>query len=79
MEQQLTAFMGKGLRPLLPPRQYSRLMEQLRVVFARHMHGQGVSTEQLQTMYLYVQGAIDGGEVCKVVSTLEDRLGRLAG
>jgi hypothetical protein len=30
-------------------------------------------------MYVYVQAAVDGGEVHKVVSTLEDRLGKLAG
>jgi hypothetical protein len=77
MEQHLTVFMGKTLRPLLPRKQYSRLLEQLRLVFKRYKHEQGVSAEQLQTMYLYVQGAVDGGEVCKVVSTLEDSLGLL--
>jgi hypothetical protein len=77
MEQQLTLFMGKALRPLLPRQQYSRLMEQLQLVFMRYKHGQGVDAEQLQTMYLYVQGAVDGGEVCKVVSSLQDSLGSL--
>jgi hypothetical protein len=75
MEQQLTLFMGKALRPLLPRQQYSRLMEQL--VFMRYKLGQGVDIEQLQTMYPYVQGAVDGGEVCKVVSSLQDSLGLL--
>jgi hypothetical protein len=79
MEQQLTVFMGRALRPLLLRQQYSRLMKQLGEVFGRHMCVQGVSAEQLQTMYLYVQAAADGGEVCEVVSTLEDSLGRLLG
>ena len=33
---------------------------------------------QLLTMYVFVQAAVDGGQVGEVVSTLEDRLGRLA-
>jgi hypothetical protein len=77
MEQHLTVFMGRTLRPLLPRKQYSRLMEQLQLVFGRYRGKQGVCAEQLQTMYLYVQGAVDGGEVCKVVSTLVDSLGLL--
>jgi hypothetical protein len=75
MEQQLTVFMHKALRPLLPCQQYSKLMDQLRLVFRRHRHGQGVDAEQLLTMYLYVQAAVDGGEVSQVVSTLDERLG----
>lgn len=79
MEDQLTALMGQGLRPLLPRQQYCSLMKQLREVFRRHVHGQGVSAQQLQTLYLYVQAAVDDGRLGEVVSTLEDRLGRLAG
>jgi hypothetical protein len=79
MEDQLTALMGHGLRPLLPRQQYCSLVKQLRVVFERHAQGQGVSAQQLQTMYVYVQAAVDDGRLGEVVSTLEDRLGRLAG
>ena len=43
------------------------------------MRGQGVSAQQLQAMYVYVQAAVDYGRLSEVVSTLEDRLGRLAG
>ncbi len=43
------------------------------------MRGEGVSDEQLETMYRYwyVQAAVDGRQVDKVVSTLQDRLARL--
>ena len=77
MEEQLTQLMGQSLRLLLPPQQYSSLMEQLGVVFGRHVRGEGVSEGQLKTLYWYVQAAVDGGHVFKVLSTLEDRLGRL--
>jgi hypothetical protein len=79
MEDQLTALMGQGLRQLLPRQQFCSLMQQLRVVFERHVRGQGVSAQQLQTLYVYVQAAVDYGRPSEVVSTLEDRLGRLAG
>jgi hypothetical protein len=38
-----------------------------------------VTVGQLKTMYAYVQAAVDGGVVQKVLGTLEDRLGRLLG
>jgi hypothetical protein len=52
-------------------------MGQLEGVFERHVGGGGVSGEQLQTLYLYVQAAVDGGEVHRVVSTLHNRLARI--
>lgn len=52
-------------------------MGQLEGVFDRHVGGRGVSGEQLQTMYAYVQAAVDGGEVHRVVSTLHKRISRI--
>jgi hypothetical protein len=66
--------MGQALRPLLPRQQYSSLMERLGDAFGRYKSGKGVGAEQLLTMYFSVQAAVDGGEVGKVVSTLEDEL-----
>jgi hypothetical protein len=79
MDDHLAALMGQGLRPLLPHQQYCSLVKQLRVVFERHAHWQGLSAQQLQTLYVYVRAAVDDGRLGEVVSTLEDRLGRLAG
>jgi hypothetical protein len=77
MEQQLVPFMSGGLRPLLPPQQYSNLMGQLELVFQQYRNGT-VSEGQLQLMYAYVQAAVDGREVARVVSTLTNRLSMLS-
>ena len=50
--------MGQGVRSLLPRQQYCGLVQQLRVMFMRYAHGQGVSAQQLQTLYVYVQAAV---------------------
>jgi hypothetical protein len=47
---QLTAFVSRGLRPLLLPKQYSSLMGQLEVVFWKHVYGNGASKEELRVM-----------------------------
>jgi hypothetical protein len=77
MEEQLISLMSRGLRPLLPRQQYTRIMKQLGVVFERHVRGEGVTAGQLGTLYAYVQAAVDDGALGEVVSTLEGRLERL--
>jgi hypothetical protein len=78
MEQALVCFMHQGLRGLLPPQQYSSLMERLMVVYGPYRQAGGGTAatsagqlSQLQCMYMYLQAAVDGGLPGAVVAALE--------
>lgn len=67
----------KVVLPVLPTQQYVSLMDQLRVFLGPFRQGKADSrlVGRLVCMYGYVQAAVKGGDVSKVLSAISSLLG----
>lgn len=77
MERQLLRLMTEGLMPLLPGQLYAALLDQLDVLFepfrsgGSNVGGSNTRLELLQCRYIYLQGAVRGGQLLDVLRKLE--------
>lgn len=77
MERQLLRLMSEGLMPLLPGQRYAALLDQLDVLFepfrsgGSNVGGSNTRLELLQCRYIYLQGAVRGGQLLDVLRKLE--------
>ncbi len=84
----MTVLMWDELRPLLPRQEYSNLMGQLEEAFRPYRQAGGAANaaaaaatssqsmawqlQQLQVMYRYLQAAVDGRQLSRVVAAVNN-------